>query len=119
MWIVPRRTTEATTRAHFTCTTTAVARPSRDARCSPTRPIATMRLTGVDIQPLATARLASVIGPERAGTFERTASLARSALGGRKVVNVNSTATGGGVAELLQTLLAYARGAGIDARWVV
>jgi trehalose synthase len=35
------------------------------------------------------------------------------------VVNVNSTATGGGVAELLQTLLAYARGVGIDARWVV
>ena len=38
---------------------------------------------------------------------------------GRRVVNVNSTATGGGVAELLQTLLAYARGAGVDARWVV
>ena len=32
---------------------------------------------------------------------------------------MNSTATGGGVAELLQTLLAYARGAGVDARWVV
>ena len=35
------------------------------------------------------------------------------------MVNVSSTATGGGVAELLQTLLAYARGAGVDARWVV
>jgi trehalose synthase len=34
-------------------------------------------------------------------------------------VNVNSTAKGGGVAELLQTLLAYARGAGVDARWFV
>ena len=32
---------------------------------------------------------------------------------------MNSTATGGGVAELLQTLLAYARGVGIDTRWLV
>jgi trehalose synthase len=32
---------------------------------------------------------------------------------------VNSTATGGGVAELLQTLLAYARGAGVSTRWAV
>jgi trehalose synthase len=35
------------------------------------------------------------------------------------VLNVNSTATGGGVAEMLQTLLSYARGAGVDARWLV
>ena len=34
-------------------------------------------------------------------------------------MNVNSTASGGGVAELLQTLLAYVRGVGIDARWLV
>ena len=38
---------------------------------------------------------------------------------GRRVVNVNSTAAGGGVAELLQTLLAYTGGSGIDTRWVV
>lgn len=35
------------------------------------------------------------------------------------VLNVNSTGAGGGVAEMLQTLLSYARGAGIDARWLV
>jgi trehalose synthase len=35
------------------------------------------------------------------------------------VLNVNSTAVGGGVAEMLQTLLAYARGSGVDARWLV
>jgi trehalose synthase len=78
-----------------------------------------MRLTDVDVQPLETARLNSVIGAARADKFERTAAVARSLLDGRQVLNVNSTATGGGVAELLQTLLAYARGAGIDARWVV
>jgi trehalose synthase len=35
------------------------------------------------------------------------------------VLNVNSTAVGGGVAAMLQTLLAYARGVGVDTKWVV
>ena len=37
---------------------------------------------------------------------------------GRVVWHVNSTARGGGVAELLHSLLAYARGAGVDVRWL-
>jgi trehalose synthase len=37
---------------------------------------------------------------------------------GRVVWNLNSTPRGGGVAELLHTLIPYERGAGIDARWV-
>ena len=42
--------------------------------------------------------------------FERVAEAAQTqALAGRSVFNVNSTAAGGGVAEMLQTLLAYAR----------
>lgn len=44
---------------------------------------------------------------------------AREVFAGRAVWNVNSTARGGGVAEMLRSLLAYTRGAGIDARWVV
>jgi trehalose synthase len=40
-------------------------------------------------------------------------------LGGRTVWMVNSTAVGGGVAQLLHTLLPYWRGAGIDVRWMV
>ena len=44
---------------------------------------------------------------------------ARSLLQGRTVWNVNATATGGGVAEMLQALLAYSRGAQIDTRWLV
>jgi trehalose synthase len=40
-------------------------------------------------------------------------------LAGRVVWNVNSTARGGGVAELLRPLVGYARGVGVDARWVV
>jgi trehalose synthase len=35
------------------------------------------------------------------------------------VVCVSSTATGGGVAEMLHVLLPYVRGAGVDARWLV
>jgi trehalose synthase len=35
------------------------------------------------------------------------------------VVCVNSTAAGGGVAEMLHVLLPYLRGAGMDARWLV
>ena len=44
---------------------------------------------------------------------------ARELLGGRTVWEVNSTAVGGGVAELLRTLPPYWRGAGIDVRWMV
>src|SRR3982074_2911751 len=43
----------------------------------------------------------------------------RDVLAGRTIWNVNSTARGGGVAEMLQSLIAYARGAGFDARWLV
>ena len=78
-----------------------------------------MALQEVDVSALAPERLHSLIGPDRARRFDETAAAARAALAGRTVLNVNSTATGGGVAELLQTLLAYGRGAGVNARWVV
>ena len=38
-------------------------------------------------------------------------------LDGRTFWNVNSTARGGGVAEMLRSLIGYARGAGLDTRW--
>ena len=82
----------------------------------------TMTHTGIreiEVHPISLEHLAQLIGPERLERFEHAATDTRGRLGDRRVVNVNSTATGGGVAELLQTLLAYARGAGIDARWVV
>jgi trehalose synthase len=44
---------------------------------------------------------------------------AQEVLAGRVIWNVNSTAVGGGVAELLSSLLSYSRGAGVDARWTV
>lgn len=77
------------------------------------------KLYEVDVRAIDAARLEPLIGPERMARFDRAAELARTTLAGRPVLNVNSTASGGGVAEMLQTLLAYARGAGIDARWLV
>jgi trehalose synthase len=76
-------------------------------------------LEEVFVRALAPERLTALIGPERADRFTATAAAAEEALRGRQVLNVNSTAVGGGVAELLQTLLAYARGVGVDTRWVV
>jgi trehalose synthase len=50
--------------------------------------------------------------------IHRVAEL-RARLAGRVVWNLSSTAVGGGVAEMVRSLLAYARGASVDARWVV
>src|SRR5215218_6900004 len=47
------------------------------------------------------------------------AERAREVIGDRTIWHVNSTARGGGVAEMLIALLPYAHGAGVDARWVV
>ena len=76
-------------------------------------------LQDVDVQALDAARLEPLIGLERMARYEEIGEGVRRALEGRTVWNLNSTATGGGVAEMLQTLLAYVRGLGIDARWLV
>jgi trehalose synthase len=79
----------------------------------------TRQLQEVEVQALDPARFEPLIGVERMRRFEAIAESTRLALGDRSVLNINSTAVGGGVAEMLQTLLAYARGAGVDARWLV
>jgi trehalose synthase len=73
----------------------------------------------VEISPMDPERFRSVLTPDRFDEFQRGARDARETLHGRVVWNVNSTARGGGVVELLRPQLAYARGAGVDARWVV
>ena len=77
------------------------------------------KLQEVEVQALDAARLEPLIGPERTASYEGVAEATESLLDGRTVLNLNSTATGGGVAEMLQTLLAYGRGAGLDIRWLV
>jgi trehalose synthase len=73
----------------------------------------------VGLRTLSLSRFAEVIGQK---PVERALDIAReiaSRMAGRVFWNVNSTAVGGGVAEMLQELVRYARGAGIDARWLV
>ena len=56
------------------------------------------------------------------GEFEALRKLIADAargLHGRVIWNVNSTANGGGVAEMLRPLLGYCRGLGVHARWAV
>ena len=73
----------------------------------------------VDVAGLDPYRLEPIIGTARLAALVRTAAELREGLAGRRIVNVNSTAKGGGVAEMLGTLLGYSRGLGIEADWVV
>jgi trehalose synthase len=73
----------------------------------------------ISIQPRRLDQLAALLPHERATQLAQVAGRARRLLDGRTVWNVNATAHGGGVAEMLQSLLAYVRGADVDTRWLV
>ena len=73
----------------------------------------------IDVPIRDPERFRGVLPPGRFEEFLRGAEEARTLLAGRTVWNVNSTARGGGVVELLRPLIGYARGVGVDARWVV
>jgi trehalose synthase len=64
-------------------------------------------------------RFALLLPPGRVQLLQATADRTKLVLAGRTVWNVSSTERGGGVAEMLQTLVAYGRGAGIETRWFV
>jgi trehalose synthase len=96
-----------------------VGRPHGGGAGAPRGPIDLGVPHEVDISSKGVARFRSVLSAEAADAFERGIEESRELLDGRVVWNVNSTARGGGVAELLQSLVAYARGAGVDARWAV
>jgi trehalose synthase len=51
--------------------------------------------------------------------FQSVVEAARRRMEGRSFWNVSSTARGGGVAEMLPSLIGYGRGTGVDARWLV
>src|SRR6186997_1554553 len=73
----------------------------------------------VEIQPLSIDRFTDLLPPDRIIRFSDVAAEARSLMQGRVIWNVNATAQGGGVAEMLQTLLAYVRALYVDTRWLV
>jgi trehalose synthase len=73
----------------------------------------------VVITPQSITRFGTLLDAEHMRKADEVARATARRLEGRAWWNINSTAAGGGVAEMLPSLLAYARGAGIDARWLV
>lgn len=64
---------------------------------------------------VAPEEYAPFIGPARVDELKRLAE----PLAGRGWTNINSTLVGGGVAEMLRSVVPLARGLGVDARWYV
>jgi trehalose synthase len=75
-------------------------------------------LDDLALPPLAVERFEPFLTATQYADLLDAAAEARLLLHDRVVWCVNSTALGGGVAEMLGSLLGYARGSGVDARWV-
>ncbi len=78
-----------------------------------------LRVREVDPRPAPLGRFAEIVTADRFERLEGQARRTRTLLAGRTVWNLSSTAQGGGVAEMLQTLVAYGLGAGVATRWLV
>jgi len=73
----------------------------------------------VEVPARPVDRLGRLVGPERFEAMRSEARAALAALGEATIWNISSTAHGGGVAEMPGLLLGYAKGIGVDARWMV
>jgi trehalose synthase len=62
---------------------------------------------------------AELVPRSRLDALGNLARTTQELLGARAIWNISSTATGGGVAEMLRPLLRYSRGLGIHVRWLV
>ena len=78
-----------------------------------------MALDEERVASLRPGRFDDVLTADGLARFEQAIRRGRELLDGRTFWNVNSTARGGGVAEMLRSLIGYTRGADIDARWLV
>jgi trehalose synthase len=76
-------------------------------------------LREVTFAPRTIAGLEGLARPSDLDRLRRAGSAAAARLQGRTLWHVNSTAEGGGVAELLHQLLGYVVEAGIRCRWMV
>jgi len=72
-------------------------------------------LQTVELQPKSLADYAPIVGDE---TIEQIRALA-GPLKGARVVHVSATAFGGGVAEMLYTLVPLMCDVGLDAKWQI
>ena len=73
----------------------------------------------VEVPRLPASRLEPVIGAPRYAELARVACEVGQVLAGRTIWNVNSTAAGGGVAEMLQFLVGYVQDLDIAIGWLV
>ena len=73
----------------------------------------------VDVPARTMSLFEPLVGFERYSELRRVAAVAGKRLKGRTVWNFNSTASGGGVAEMLEVLVGYIKDAGIDIHWHV
>jgi trehalose synthase len=78
----------------------------------------TLHPAEVRTPPLSPERFQGLLDPEAWDGFQQGLELARQMFEGCVVWNVNSTAQGGGVAEILRSFTSYSRGAGLDMRWM-
>jgi trehalose synthase len=78
-----------------------------------------MTLLFPELRKLSLRRYGALLGADAMRAVTSRIHQIRARLDGRVVWNVSATAAGGGVAEMVRSILAYARGAGVDARWAV
>jgi trehalose synthase len=76
-------------------------------------------LSQVPLGTLSLDLFATVMEPEDYQECVRMSRQAAQLFRGRRFLHVNSTASGGGVAEMLQSIVPYMRGMGIDCHWIV
>ncbi|MGH2768257.1 MAG: glycosyltransferase [Actinomycetota bacterium] len=76
-------------------------------------------LVEVACDAISPQAFAKVLDAQQYRSFAEGMARTLAVFEGRRLYHVNSTAKGGGVAEILQSLVPYFRGAGIDCRWLV
>ena len=76
-------------------------------------------VSAVEVPRRPVSQLEPIIGGPRYVQLVRAADQVRQLLAGRTIWNVNSTATGGGVAEMLQALVGYVSDLDIPIGWLV
>jgi len=76
-------------------------------------------LLEVETATMSLTRFQNVITADQYQRLMATVNEAQLLFAGRTIWNVNSTASGGGVAEMLRSLIAYIKGADLDDRWLV
>jgi trehalose synthase len=79
----------------------------------------TATLTDLTVLPVAPDRFRELMPVDGWARVAGSLARGRELLEGRAVWNLSSRARSGGLAELLRSLTAYSRGAGVDARWEV